>query len=135
MGISQDANNKAPVNRQDKKLTFIEKKSPAQGGAHNYSLAGFAVGAEDVDYLVDIHLLHLLAGGLEILPGIKVAGVLYKVLADGCGHCETAVGVDVDFTDSALGGLAELLLGDTDCVGEVAAVLVAHVNIFLRDGR
>ena len=83
---------------------------------------------------MDVHLLHFLAGRLEVLAGIEVARVLSKILADGAGHGQTAVGVDVDLADGALGGLAELLLGDTDSVRQVTAVLVAHVDILLRDG-
>ena len=69
-------------------------------------LAGFAVGAEDVDDLVDVHLAHLLAGRLEVLARVEVARVLGEVLADGTGHRQAGVGVDVDLADGALGGLA-----------------------------
>ena len=36
-------------------------------------------------------------------------------------------------TDS-FGGLAQLLLGDADGVGHLAAVLVDHLHVLLRDG-
>ena len=96
------------------------------------NLFGLSVGAEDIHNLLDIHLLHLLACRLEILAGIEVAGILGEVLADGGSHGQTRVRVDVDLADSALGGLAELLLGDTYCIGKLSAVLVDDVNILLR---
>ena len=68
------------------------------------------------------HVFHSLAGGLEILTGIKVIGMLGKVLADVGGHGKTDVGVDVDLADSQLCGLAELILGDADGVGHVLMV-------------
>ena len=69
-----------------------------------------------------IELLHLVTGGAEILARIELAGLLGEDLADGGGHRETAVGVDVDLADGALGGLAELFLGDTDRIRQLAAV-------------
>ena len=96
-------------------------------------LAEVVVGTEDVDNLVHVHLLHVLASGLEILTRIEVTGVLVEVLADGGGHGETAVGVDVDLADCALGGFTELLLGDTYGIGEFATVGVDGVNLVLGD--
>ena len=81
-----------------------------------------------------VEFLHFVAGGAEILARVELAGLVVKDLADGGGHRETAVGVNVDLADGALGSLAELLLGDADCVGQVAAVLVDDVDIFLRYG-
>ena len=82
-----------------------------------------------------IELLHLVAGRSEVLPGVELTGLLVEDLADGGGHCKTAVGVDVDLADSALGGLAELLLGDTDSVGKLSTMGIDNVNIFLRYRR
>ena len=59
-------------------------------------------------------LLDVLTGGLQILPGVKVGGMLGKILADGAGHGQTQVGVNVDLAHGALGGQAQLLLGDAD---------------------
>ena len=114
-------------------------KSPVQRRWPGFLLFDYAgrglscltVGTEDVLDLVLIHLLHLLTGGLQILAGIEVSGILGEVLADGCGHGKTAVRVDVDLADCALGGLAELLLGNSDCIGKVSAILVAHIHIYL----
>ncbi len=78
-----------------------------------------------------VKLLHLVAGRTQVLPGIELTGLLIEDLADGGGHRETAVGVDVDLADSALAGLSELLLGDTDSIRKFAAVGVDDVNILL----
>ena len=56
-------------------------------------------------------------------------------LTHTCCVSQARVGVDVDLADSALGSLAELILGDTDSVGELAAVLVDDVDILLWDRR
>ena len=83
---------------------------------------------------MDVHLLHVLASGLQVLARIEIAGLLVEVLADGCGHGKTAVRVDVDLADCALAGLAELLFGNTYCIGQFAAVSVDGVNFVLRNG-
>ena len=93
-----------------------------------------AVAAKNVDDLVHIEFLHLVACRTEVLAGIEFARFLVEYLADCCGHCKTAVGVDVDLADSALGSLAELLFGDTYCIGKFAAMSVDDVDIFLRNG-
>ena len=98
-------------------------------------LFGFAVGTEHVDDLVHVELLHFVTGGAAVFAGIEFAGFLGKDLADGCGHCKTAVGVDIDLADSALAGLTKLLFGNTHCIGKFAAILVDDVNIFLRHRR
>ena len=93
-----------------------------------------AVAAKNVDDLVHIEFLHLVACRTEVLAGIEFARFLVEYLADCCGHCKTAVGVDVDLADSTLGSLAELLFGDTYCIGKFAAMSVDDVDIFLRNG-
>ena len=98
-------------------------------------LFGLSVGTEHVDDLVHVKLLHLVTGRSEVLPRIELAGLLVEDLTDGGGHCKTAVGVDVDLADSALGGLAELLLGNTDCIRQFATVGVDDVHILLGHGR
>ena len=89
------------------------------------------VAAEHFHDFVDVHLLHVLASGLQVLAGIEVAGLLVEVLADGSGHGQTAVAVNVNFADCALAGFAELFFGNTNCVGQLAAVSVDGVNLFL----
>ena len=94
-----------------------------------------AIASEHIHNLVDVHLLHVLAGGLQILARIEVSRMLSQVLADGSSHGETRVRVDVDLADSALGSLAELLLGNTDGSVELAAKLVDGVHLVHRNGR
>ena len=60
--------------------------------------------------------------------------MLVEELPDGAGHGQTQVGVDVDLADSALSGLAELLLGDADGIRHLAAVGVDHLHIVLGNG-
>ena len=70
-------------------------------------------------------------GRAEILAGVKFGGLLGENLAHGSGHGQTAVRVDVDLAHRALGSLAELLFGDADSVGELAAILIDGVNFVL----
>ena len=81
---------------------------------------------------MDVHLLHILTSGLQILTGIEVAGILCQVLADGSGHGQTAVAVDVDLADGRLRSLTQLLLGNTYCIRQLATKLVDGVNLVLR---
>ena len=83
---------------------------------------------------MDVHLLHVVARGRQVLARIEVVRVLREVLADGRRHREARVGVDVDRAHGALRGLAELLLRNADRVGKLAAELVDRVNLVLRDG-
>jgi hypothetical protein len=39
--------------------------------------------------LVDVHLLHVLTGGLQILTGIEVVRMLSQILTNGSGHGQT----------------------------------------------
>ena len=54
--------------------------------------------------------------------------------AHGAGHGKAQVGIDIDLADGELCGLAQLILGHADSVGHLAAVLVDHLDILLRDG-
>ena len=82
---------------------------------------------------MDVHLLHVLASGLQILTRIEVVGMLSQILTNGSGHGQTAVRVDVDLADSALRSLTQLLFGNTYCIGQVAALLVDGVHLVLRN--
>ena len=93
------------------------------------ALSELTVAAEHIHNLVDVHLLHVLASGLQILTRIEVSRMLGQVLADGSGHGQTRVGVDVDLADSTLRSLTQLLLGDTDGGLEVATELVDGVDL------
>lgn len=94
-------------------------------------LSSFACGAEHGYDLVLVELLHVVAGRAEIFAGVEFLGVLGEGLAHGGGHGQTRVRVDVDLADVHLGSLAELLFGDTDCVGELATELVDGVDLVL----
>ena len=69
---------------------------------YHLALSEFSVRTEYVHDLVDVHLLHVLAGRLQILTRIEVSRMLSKMLADSSSHSQTRVGVDVDLADSAL---------------------------------
>jgi len=69
----------------------------------------------------------------EVLTRIVVLGVLDKVLADSSSHGETTIRVDVDLADGALDSLADLVLGDTDGVLDLATELVDGLDVLLRN--
>ena len=96
-------------------------------------LGELAVRTKHIHNLVDVHLLHVLTSWLQVLARIEVIGVLSQVLTDSSSHSQTRVRVDVDLANSALRSLAELLLGDTYCVGQVTTELVDSVNLVLRN--
>ena len=73
-------------------------------------------------------------GRLQVLTGVKVRGVLSEVLTNSAGHGQAQVGVDVDLADGQGGSLAQLILGDTDGVGHLAAVGVDHGDVLLGNG-
>ena len=76
-----------------------------------------------------------LRAGVRYWRGVKISRMLGQVLAHGCGHGQTQVGVDVDLADSHLGSLSEHLLRNTDGAGHIAAVLVDLGDKFLRHRR
>ncbi len=104
-------------------------------GAKLLKLCEFVVGAEHVGDFLAVHFDHHIASGAAVLTRVELSGLLSEGLADASGKGEAAVGVDVDLADGALGGLAELLLGDADGVGELAAILVDDVDVLLWYGR
>ena len=87
-----------------------------------------ASAAENVAQLVADELLDVGAGGLEILARVELVGMLVEELTDGAGHGKTQVGVDVDLADGQLGCMTELLFGNTNSVGHLAAVFVDHLH-------
>ena len=92
------------------------------------------VGTEHVLDLVLDHLADRIAAGSEVLAGIEVIGMHSIVLADGGGQSEAEVRVDVDLADRASGSLTQLLLGNTDSTGHVAAELIDLGNEVLGNG-
>ncbi len=94
-------------------------------------LFSFAVAAEHVDNLVLVETFHFIASRTEVFARIEFAGFGGEYFANSSGHGQTAVRVDVDLANSALGSFAEFFFRNTDSVGQFAAVFVDGVNIFL----
>lgn len=116
---------------------YADCKNPPALWSREIFLCGclrLAGAAQHVHQLVAYQLLDVGAGGLQILAGIELVGVLVHELPDSAGHGQTQIGVDVDLADGQAGGLTQLLLGHTDGVGHLAAVVVDHLHILLRYG-
>ncbi len=77
-----------------------------------------------------VHLFELFASRCEVLAGVKVARVLGKVAAAGDCDGQAPGRVDVHFANSALGGLAELVFGDSDSTRHLSAVLLDDRYVF-----
>ena len=88
---------------------------------------------ENVLDLVLNHLLDLFTSYLEVCSGVERCGIFIEYSADTCCHSETDIRVDVDLTYSHLSRTAELLFGDTYCVGKLAAESVDLSYVFLRN--
>ena len=93
------------------------KKSPLPCGRGDlvFQQLGLAGAAEDVAQLVTDKLLDVGTGGLQVLAGIELVGVLRHELADGAGHGQTQVGVNVDLADSHGRSLTQHLLRHALC--------------------
>ena len=120
--------------RARKKPLPPEKGKRRETDSSGESIESVVGGAEHVDDFVLVEFLQHVAGGTEILAGVEFRGLFHEDLADASGHGETAVGVDVDLADGGLGSFAELVFADADGVLQLAAVLVDHLHVFLRDG-
>ena len=55
------------------------------------SASELAIRTKNVNDLVDVHLLHVLASWLQLLTWVEVTRVLSQVLADSSSHGETRV--------------------------------------------
>ena len=72
-----------------------------------------SVGAvQHVAHLVGNHVLDSLTSGLQVLTRIEIAGVFYKVLADGSSHSQAQVGIDVDLAHAKLASLQQHIFGN-----------------------
>ena len=100
-----------------------------------FKLLGLAVATQHLNDFVLVELGHLVASRTAVLAGIKLARFLNEHLANGSGEGQTAVTVDVDLANGALGSLAQLVLGDTYGIGQVATVGVDDVDILLGHAR
>ena len=98
-------------------------------------LLGLAVATQHLNDFVLVQLRHLVASGTAVLAGVKLTGLFNEDLTNSGGKGQTAVAVDVDLANGALGSLAQLILGDTYCIGKIATVGVDDVNILLGNAR
>ena len=96
---------------------------------YRLALSQLAVRTEHIHNLVDVHLLHVLTSGLQILTRIEVSRMLSEVLADSSSHSQTRVRVDVNLADSTLRSLTQLLFGNTDSCLQMATELVDGVHL------
>jgi len=69
----------------------------------------------------------------EVLTRIVVIGMLNKVLTDSSSHGKTTIGIDVNLADGALDSLADLVLGNTNSVLNLATELVDGLHMLLRN--
>ena len=114
-----------------------EKMDSRKSGVHillSRKRLGLAGAAQNVHQLVANQFLDVGTGGLQVLTRIELVGMLVEELTDGAGHCKTQVGVDVDLADGQGSCLTQLLFGDTDGVGHLAAVGVDHLDVLLGNG-
>ena len=81
------------------------------------------------------HFFDVFSCGFKILSGVKVIRMLDKMLTDGTGANKTKVGVDVDLANCHFCGFTKKFLGNTDCIGHLAAEFVDDFYPFLRNGR
>src|SRR5204863_3970088 len=75
-------------------------------------LEGVACGTEHVLNLVTDEIFDLGAGGSEVFTRIKFLRVFREDLADGGGHREPEVGVDIDFRATDAAGDIDIGFGD-----------------------
>ena len=73
--------------------------------------------------------------GSEVLSGVEVVGMLSEMLSNSTGHCQTKVGVDVDFANCHSCSLAEHFFGNTDSIGHFTAIGINHFNKLGNNGR
>ena len=83
--------------------------------------------------LVAIEINHVLTSLTAVLTWVEVLWVQSKCLTNTCCESKTRVRVDVDLANCALRSLSQLLLWDTNCVWQLATVLVDDINILLRN--
>ena len=98
------------------------------------TVSGLTVAAKNVFDLVCYHILYCGSCRLKILPGVEMLGMFIEVFADRRCHCESKIRVYIYFADSHGGSLAQLILGNSDGAGHVAAVFIYHLDKFLRNG-
>ena len=99
------------------------------------AFAGVTRATENVDEFVFDEFFDVRSCGFEIFSRVEFGGIVVEEFSDRSGHCKTEVGVDVDLADGKLCGFTQLFFGNADSVGHLAAVVVDHLYVFLRNGR
>ena len=97
--------------------------------------SSLTVRSENILDLMSNHILNRLTSRLKVLARIEVIRVLREVLTDVTCHSKTDIGVDVDLADCKGSCLTELFFRNTYSIRHISAVLVNHLNEFLRNGR
>ena len=122
-----------PVRSKDGFIMY--SRNPTSGGLRLVEVGELIVRAQHVSDLVLVHLSHVSASHLTVLTRIEVLRMVSQRLTNTSSVSQTRVRVDVDLADSALSSLAELILWDTNSVGELPSVFVDDVDILLRNRR
>src|SRR5689334_17663925 len=95
------------------------------------NLAG-VTGLSEGGHPGDAHLLHRVAGRLEVVARVELLRALRQYLADRPGHGHPVVRVDVDLPDPVLDPPLNLLDRDAPGLLHLPAVLVDDVLQLLR---
>ena len=96
-------------------------------------LAGVAGGPELL-VAVEADLLHVLPRRLVEVAGVEVGRIGCSGLTHSGGEGQTVVGVDVDLADTVADAFLDFLDGNAVGLGDLTAVLVDHLQPFLRNG-
>ena len=96
---------------------------------------GFAGATQNVDEFMANHFFNVGASGFKIFSRVELRGIIVEEFSDGSGHCKANIRIDIDFANRKFCRFTELFFGHADSVGHLAAVLVYHLYVFLRNGR
>ena len=69
------------------------------------------------------------------MTGVKLSRILRKVLSESRSHCNSDIGINIDFANCKRRSLAKHILGNADCIGHLAAEFVDNLNVILVYGR
>ena len=69
-----------------------------------------------------IKLFQRVAGWSQVFARIEFSRLCREYFSNGPGHCQAAVGVNVDFADRAAGSIAQLFFVDANRVFNLSAV-------------
>ena len=91
-------------------------------------------GVQYVLHLVGNHLFDGFAALAQVGTGIEVFRMFCQVLADGSGHGQTQVSIDVDFADAEGAGFFQHIFRAALCAFDFAAKFVAFCHEFRQYG-